>query len=86
MKTNKLIKLYFREKVLIARNINIKEIEIIFKKIVNTYEKNGSLFLMANGGPAGLVDNAATDLRFHPFVQDDKSRLQWINNCNHYQV
>ena len=74
MKPNNLIKLYFREKVLIAQNINIKQIQIIFKKIVNTYNKNGNLYLMANGGPAGLIDNAATDLRFHPFVEDDKSK------------
>lgn len=74
MKTNSLIKLYFKEKILIAKKINSKEIEVILKKIVNTYNKNGNLYLMANGGPAGLIDNAATDLRFHPFVEDDKSK------------
>ena len=74
MKANNLIKLYFKEKVLIAKKINTKQIEVIYKKIVNTYNKNGNLYLMANGGPAGLIDNAATDLRFHPFVQDDKSK------------
>lgn len=73
MKNKKLIKLYLNEKINIAKKLNISQIEIILKKIINCYEKNGNVYLMANGGPAGLIDNAATDLRFHPFVSDDKS-------------
>ncbi len=73
MKNKKLIKLYLNEKINIAKKINISQIETILKKIINCYEKNGNIYLMANGGPAGLIDNAATDLRFHPFVSDDKS-------------
>jgi len=73
MKNKNLIKLYLNEKIKIAKKLNISQVELIFKKVVSCYEKNGNVYLMANGGPAGLIDNAATDLRFHPFVSDDKS-------------
>ena len=73
MKNKNLIKLYLNEKIKIAKKLNVSQVELIFKKVVSCYEKNGNVYLMANGGPAGLIDNAATDLRFHPFVSDDKS-------------
>ena len=73
MKNKSLIDLYFKEKVKIAKKININEINKIYEKLLITYKKSGNLYLMANGGPAGLIDNASTDLRFHPFVSDDKS-------------
>ena len=73
MKNRSLINLYFKEKVKIAKKININEINKIYEKLLITYKKSGNLYLMANGGPAGLIDNASTDLRFHPFVSDDKS-------------
>ena len=69
-----LIKKYFSEKIKIAKSIDNKQIDLIYRKMINTYEKNGNVYLMANGGPAGLIDNASADLRFHPFVQDDKSK------------
>ena len=73
VKNLKLINLYFNEKIKIANKINKKSINEILIKVINTYDKSGSIYLMANGGPAGLIDNVATDLRFHPFVSDNKS-------------
>lgn len=73
-----LIKKYFSEKIKIAKSIDNKQIDLIYRKMINTYEKNGNVYLMANGGPAGLIDNASADLRFHPFVQDDKSKEKKI--------
>tara|TARA_Y100000816_G_C26031044_1_gene539747 strand:- start:281 stop:949 length:669 start_codon:yes stop_codon:yes gene_type:complete len=70
----KLIKLYFNEKIKIASKINKKQINQILNQVINTYNKAGNVYLMANGGPAGLIENVATDLRFHPFVEDDKSK------------
>jgi len=72
-KNIKLIELYFKEKIKISKTINKQVIKKIFDKVINTYYKSGNIYLMANGGPAGLIDNVATDLRFHPFVADDKS-------------
>ena len=73
MKNKNLINLYLKEKIKIAKTVNINQINKIYVKLLETYKNNGNLYLMANGGPAGLIDNASTDLRFHPFVSDDKS-------------
>ena len=85
MKKNlQLINLYLEEKMQICKVIEQNSINKIFQKVVNTYEKNGFVYLMANGGPAGIIDNVATDLRLHPFVQEDKSKI--IKNIKRLKV
>ena len=69
-----LIKEYFKEKITIAQSLELENIMLLTNKIIDTYENDGSIYLMANGGPVGAVDGFATDLKTHPFVSDDKSK------------
>ena len=72
MTTSK-INLYFNEKSKIYKNLDYKVIYKVFKSLVSTYEKDGQVFLMANGGSSSIAEGFAVDLRTHPFVNDDKS-------------
>lgn len=71
--TNSKINLYFSEKTKIYKKLNFKIIEKVFKALTNTYENDGQVFLMANGGSSAIAEGFAVDLRTHPFVNDDKS-------------
>ena len=71
--TNTKINLYFSEKTKIYKKLNFKIIEKVFKALKNTYENDGQVFLMANGGSSAIAEGFAVDLRTHPFVNDDKS-------------
>ncbi len=71
--TNSKINLYFSEKTKIYKKLNLKIIEKVFKALKNTYENDGQVFLMANGGSSAIAEGFAVDLRTHPFVNDDKS-------------
>lgn len=71
--TNSKINLYFSEKTKIYKKLNFKIIEKVFKALKNTYENDGQVFLMANGGSSAIAEGFAVDLRTHPFVNDDKS-------------
>jgi len=42
--------------------------------IFHTYESDGTIYIFANGGPAGLAEGFATDLRLHPFVSENKKK------------
>ena len=67
------ISLYFKEKSKIYKKLDYKIIEKVFKVLKNTYEHDGQVFLMANGGSSSIAEGFAVDLRTHPFVNDDKS-------------
>ena len=67
------INLYFSEKSKIYKKLDYKVIEKVFKILKNTYENDGQVFLMANGGSSSRAEGFAVDLRTHPFVNDDKS-------------
>jgi|TARA_B100000787_G_C16192047_1_gene298140 D-sedoheptulose 7-phosphate isomerase len=67
------INLYFKEKSQIYKKINSKIILKVFKAIKKTYDNDGIVFLMANGGSSSIAEGFAVDLRTHPFVNDDKS-------------
>ena len=67
------INLYFKEKSQIYKKINSKIVLKIFNAIKKTYDSDGQVFLMANGGSASIAEGFAVDLRTHPFVNDDKS-------------
>ena len=73
MNSRDLIKLYFDEKASIANNIDIEAINTLCEKLLDTYDNDGTVFVMANGGGASAAEGFATDLRTHPFVLDDKS-------------
>ena len=72
MNNNNFINLYFDEKLNLYKNIDRSLILKLFDLIKNVYVNSGYIFLAANGGPSGIVQNAATDLRFHPFVSESK--------------
>lgn len=67
------INLYFKEKSQIYKKINTKVIFKVFEQIKKTYNNDGQVFLIANGGASAIAEGFAVDLRTHPFVNDDKS-------------
>ena len=67
------INLYFKEKSKIYKKINTKLIYTVFQKIKKTYDNDGQVFLMANGGSSSIAEGFGVDLRTHPFVNEDKS-------------
>tara|TARA_B100000886_G_C20343626_1_gene457708 strand:+ start:32 stop:667 length:636 start_codon:yes stop_codon:yes gene_type:complete len=67
------INLYFKEKSKIYKKINTKLISTVFQKIKKTYDNDGQVFLMANGGSSSIAEGFGVDLRTHPFVNEDKS-------------
>jgi D-sedoheptulose 7-phosphate isomerase len=69
-----LIKLYFKEKVNVYKNLNLKNILKIVNQIKETYSKDGNIFIMGNGGSAGIAEGFAVDIRTHPFVSEDKNK------------
>ena len=67
------INLYFTEKSKIYKKINYKLILTVFNQLKKTYNNDGNVYLMANGGSSSIAEGFAVDLRTHPFVSDDKS-------------
>lgn len=74
MKTVKFIELYLKEQVDITRVFPVRQAVRLCDLIVETYENEGTVYLCANGGTAGIIDNWSVDLANHPFVSDDKSK------------
>tara|TARA_B100001057_G_C22860779_1_gene954420 strand:+ start:3225 stop:3869 length:645 start_codon:yes stop_codon:yes gene_type:complete len=66
------IDLYFEEKINLYQNIDRYLILKLYDLVKDVYLKSGYIFFAANGGPSGIVQNAVTDLRFHPFVSESK--------------
>jgi D-sedoheptulose 7-phosphate isomerase len=69
-----LIKLYFKEKEAIHSKVDIKKIFKLFEQIKKTYLKDGTIFIMGNGGSSGIAEGFAVDIRTHPFVSEDKNK------------
>ena len=72
--TTELIELYLREKAAIASSFPVDDLVRLVEAVCDAYEHDGSVYTFANGGPAGIAENFATDLTMHPFVSDDKSQ------------
>ena len=72
MSTSK-INLYFKEKSKIYKKLNLKVIAKVFEQLKKTYDNDGHVFLMANGGSSSIAEGFAVDLRTHPFVDENKS-------------
>ena len=70
---NKLISLYFEEKSKIALDFPIDNISLLYETVKNTYEADGVVYILGNGGSASIAEGFAVDLRTHPFVAEDKS-------------
>ena len=72
MSTSK-INLYFKEKSKIYKKLNLNVISKVFEQLKKTYNNDGHVFLMANGGSSSIAEGFAVDLRTHPFVNENKS-------------
>lgn len=68
-----LISLYFEEKSKIALDFPIDNISLLYETVKNTYEADGVVYILGNGGSASIAEGFAVDLRTHPFVAEDKS-------------
>jgi len=69
-----LVKLYFLEKALIYKKLNFKKILDLVYQINKTYNKDGTIFIMGNGGSSGIAEGFSVDIRTHPFVSEDKNK------------
>ena len=69
-----LVKLYFTEKAAIYKRLDFKRILDLVKQINNTYKKDGTLYVMGNGGSSGIAEGFSVDIRTHPFVSEDKNK------------
>jgi phosphoheptose isomerase len=69
-----LVKLYFSEKSQIYKKLDFKKILDLVNQINNTYKKDGTIFIMGNGGSSGIAEGFSVDLRTHPCVSEDKNK------------
>ena len=69
-----LIRLYFKEKASIYKKLDFKKIFNLVKQINNTYKKDGTFYIMGNGGSSGIAEGFSVDIRTHPFVSEDKNK------------
>ena len=69
-----LVKLYFLEKAEIYKKLNFKKILDLVNQINNTYKKDGTFYIMGNGGSSGIAEGFSVDIRTHPFVSEDKNK------------
>ena len=67
------IKLYFSEKKNLFDLLDLRSIKILVEKVIATYEKDGIVFTLGNGGGASVANGFAVDLKTHPFTHEDKS-------------
>ncbi len=73
-----LIKLYFSEKVQIYKKLDYRKILSLVNQIYKTYKKDGTIFIMGNGGSSGIAEGFSVDIRTHPFVSEDKNKTTLV--------
>tara|TARA_B100001057_G_scaffold493881_1_gene589290 strand:+ start:1246 stop:1887 length:642 start_codon:yes stop_codon:yes gene_type:complete len=74
MSYSNLIKLYFEEKQTVAKNFPINELNKLVVRLFETYDKDGTIYTMANGGATSVSEGFSTDIATHPFVLEDKTK------------
>ncbi len=67
------LKLYLSEKKAICDAFPLKNMVVLVNRVISTYQNDGTVYVMANGGASSAAEGFATDLRTHPFVNEDKS-------------
>lgn len=72
--SEKLVSLYIKEQIEVAKHFPVEVVAHLCDIIVKAYDEGKTVYVAANGGPAGFCDNLDCDLFFHPFVSDDKSK------------
>ena len=70
------IKLYLNERSKIHKIFPISEVVKIIKRIFYTYKNDGYLYVAGNGGGSSAAEGFATDIRTHPFVNENKKKLR----------
>lgn len=73
-----LIKMYFSEKTRIYKKLDFNKILDLVNQINKTYKKDGTIFIMGNGGSSGIAEGFSVDIRTHPFVSEDKNKTTKI--------
>jgi|TARA_B110000483_G_C18172500_1_gene533778 D-sedoheptulose 7-phosphate isomerase len=68
------VNMYLNEKKDIIENYPIKDVVRATEMVFHTYEKEGTIFSMGNGGNAGTVDHLYCDFKHHAFVSEDKTK------------
>tara|TARA_B100000686_G_C16354438_1_gene744499 strand:- start:41 stop:682 length:642 start_codon:yes stop_codon:yes gene_type:complete len=84
------IQLYLDEKISIVKSFPISEVVKVTHMLFDTYDKSGTVYVMANGGNAATMDHLYCDFKHHPFVTEDKTkqlpkgikRLKIVNLCS----
>ena len=74
MDYSNLIKLYFDEKQNVAKNFPVEELNKLTAKLIETYENDGTVYTMANGGATSVSEGFSTDIATHPYVLEDKTK------------
>ena len=90
MEIRETIQLYLDEKKKIINDFPVDEVVQVAHMVFDTYENEGTIYAMANGGNAGTVDHLYCDFKHHPFVTEDKTttlpksvkRLNFVNLCS----
>lgn len=83
------VQLYLAEQRAVLDNFPVAEVVAVADALLDTYERGGTVYAMANGGNAGTLDHAYCDFTHHPFVSEDKhqqlpagvKRLRFVNLC-----
>ena len=70
---NRLISLYFEEKSKIALDFPVNNISLLYEAVKSSYDEDGTVYILGNGGSASIAEGFAVDLRTHPFVAEDKT-------------
>ena len=72
MNYSNLIKLYFEENNLLQKIFQMNLISL--KRLIETYEKDGTIYTMANGGATSVSEGFSTDIATHPLFLEDKTK------------
>ena len=75
---NDFVSLYFREKVELFNHLDFELISLLVDRIIFTYQKNGIVFTLGNGGGVSVANGFSVDLRTHPFTLEDKTKTTEI--------
>ena len=67
-----LLQIYLDEHIKMAQGFPILEVAKLVQAVEDTYEENGEVFIIGNGGGANTANHFASDLGIHPFISEDK--------------
>ena len=90
MTISETIQLYLDEKMAIIKSFPVTDVVKVTHMLFDTYDRCGTVYVMANGGNAGTMDHLYCDFKHHPFVTEDKTkqlpkgtkRLNFVNLCS----